>query len=110
MPCLFAVFAGLFPRITDIIILIARPNQFMKAFNDKWWWAILGIIFLPFTTLMYVVILTWGVGGINGWDWFWLIMAVFLDISHYAHTGYNNRSAIPGYYPDYTKTTQPPAV
>ncbi len=53
MPCLFALFAGMFPRIADIFIWIARPTQFMNSFNDKWWWAILGIIFLPFTTLMY---------------------------------------------------------
>ncbi len=63
MPCLFALFAGMFPRIADIFIWIARPTQFMNSFNDKWWWAILGIIFLPFTTLMYVI-LTWGVGGL----------------------------------------------
>ena len=99
MPCLFAVLAGMFPRLADIIIWIARPNQFMNSFNDKWWWGVLGIIFLPFTTLMYVI-LTWGVGGrIYGWDWFWLIIAVFLDLSHYAHTAYNNRTAYPGYTP-----------
>ena len=62
MPCLFALFAGMFPRIADIFIWIARPTQFMNSFNDKWWWAILALIFLPFTTLMYVL-LTWGVGG-----------------------------------------------
>ena len=105
MPCLFALFAGMFPRLADIIIWIARPTQFMNSFNDKWWWAILGIIFLPFTTLMYTI-LAWGAGGVAGWDWFWIILAVFLDISHYAHTAYNNRNAIPGYTPT---PTQPAA-
>jgi|SRR5512137_2975447 hypothetical protein len=96
MGCLFILFAGMFPRLADIFIWIARPTQFMNAFNDKIIWPILGIIFLPFTTLMYVI-LAWGVGSINGWDWFWLILAVFLDISHYAHTAYNNRSSIAAY-------------
>ena len=98
MFCCFAIFAGMFPRLADILIWIARPAKFSAAFGGSWLWPILGIIFLPFTTLMYVI-LTWGVGGIYGWDWFWLIMAVFLDLSHYAHTAYNNRNAIPGYTP-----------
>ncbi len=36
MPCLFALFAGMFPRIADIFIWIARPTMFMNAFNDRW--------------------------------------------------------------------------
>jgi hypothetical protein len=92
------MFAGLFPRLADIFLWIARPTQFMNAFNNKWWWAILGIIFLPFTTLMFVF-LEFGAGGINGWDWLWLGLAVLLDLSHYAHTAYNHREAIPGYTP-----------
>ena len=98
MPCLFALFAAMFPRIADIFIWIARPAYFNNAFNDKWWWGILGIIFLPFTTLMYLI-LVYGVGGIYGWDWFWLVLAVFVDLSHYAHTAYNNKNALPGYTP-----------
>jgi hypothetical protein len=104
MPCLFALFAGIFPRIADIFIWIARPAMFMNAFNGKYIWPILGIIFLPFTTLMYILLWSPGV-GIYGWDWFWLFMAVFLDISHYAHTAYNNREAIPGYTPTPTQPT-----
>ena len=98
MPCLFVLFAGMFPRLADIFIWIARPTMFMNAFNDKWWWPVLGIIFLPFTTLMYAI-MAWGGGSVNGWDWFWIVLAVFLDLSHYAHTAYNNRNAIPGYTP-----------
>ncbi len=98
MPCLFVLFAGMFPRLADIFIWIARPTQFNAAFNGSWLMPLLGIIFLPFTTLMYLM-LAWGVGVVNGWDWFWIVLAVFLDISHYAHTAYNNRAAIPGYTP-----------
>jgi hypothetical protein len=96
MPCLFALFAGMFPRLADIFIWIARPQMINAAFGGSWLWPILGIIFLPFTMLMYVILWSPGI-GLYGWDWFWLILAVFLDLSHYAHTAYNNRSAIPGY-------------
>jgi hypothetical protein len=105
MLCLFALFAGMFPRFADIIIWIARPTMFMNAFNNKWWWAILGIIFLPFTTLMYIILWSPGV-GLYGWDWFWIVLAVFLDLGHLSHTAYTNRNAIPGYTP---APTQPAA-
>ena len=95
MPCLFAMFAGLFPRLGTLFIWLARPSYFSAAFGGSWFWPILGIIFLPFTTLMYVIL--WSATGLTGWDWMWLILAVVIDIMHYAGTGYYNRSRIPGY-------------
>ena len=98
MPCLFAMFAGFFPRIGTLLLWLARPALFSAAFGGAWLWPVLGIIFLPFTTLMYVIL--WGpAGNLTGWDWLWLIMAVFLDISHYASAGYANRDRIPGFNP-----------
>ncbi len=102
MPCLFALFAGMFPRIADIFIWIARPTMVSTAFKGSWLWPLLGIIFLPFTTLMYIILWSSGV-GLYGWDWFWLVLAVVLDLGHYGHTAYNNRSAIPGYTPPPTQ-------
>lgn len=96
MPCLFAILAGLFPRIADLLIWLARPTQFMAPFNGMYLWPILGIIFLPFTTLMYVFMWTPGV-GLNGWDWLWLGLAVVLDISHFGTTAWSNRNQVPGY-------------
>ncbi len=60
MPCLFAMFAGFFPRLGTLFIWIARPVMFNAAFGGSWLWPILGIIFLPFTTLMYVILLDAG--------------------------------------------------
>ena len=96
MPCLFAFLAVMFPRVADILLWIARPTQFMAPFNGNYLWPILGIIFLPFTTLIYVFVWTPGV-GIIGWDWLWLGLAVFLDIAHWTQTGWQNRGQIPGY-------------
>lgn len=95
MPCLFVLLAGMFPRVADILLWIARPNFFLNAFGGSWIWPLLGIIFLPFTTLMYVLL--WSPTGLVGWDWLWLGVAVLLDLMHYAHTVVNNRNAIPGY-------------
>jgi hypothetical protein len=59
-------------------------------------WPALGIIFLPWTTLMYLIV--WSpVTGIYGLDWLWLVLAVLADLSTYAGGGYGNRDRIPGY-------------
>lgn len=96
MGCLFAMFAGFFPRLGTLFIWLARPQLFAAAFGGAWLWPLLGILFLPFTTLMYVILWSPGI-GLTAWDWLWLIMAVFLDISHYATAGYANRDRLPGY-------------
>lgn len=94
MPCLFILMAGVFPRLADILIWLARPRMFSAAFGGSWLVPLLGIVFLPFTTLMYVIL--WSPTGLTGWDWLWLVLAVVLDLSHYGHTAYTNRSALPG--------------
>lgn len=96
MPCCFAIFAGMFPRFGTLFIWIARPKMFSAAFNGGWILPILGIIFLPFTTLMYVILWSPGV-GLYGWDWFWIVLAVVIDIGHWSTNVYHNRNRIPGY-------------
>ena len=98
MGCLFAMFAGVFPRAADVILWIARPNLFLAPFDGNWLWPLLGILFLPLTTLFYVVMWTPGV-GLNGFDWVWLALALMLDISHMAASGYANRERVPGMAP-----------
>jgi hypothetical protein len=83
MPCLFALFAGFFPRVADLLLWIARPTQFMAPFNGNYLWPILGVVFLPFTTLFYVILWRPGV-GITGLDWLWIGMAVFFDLTSLA--------------------------
>ena len=94
MGCLFALFAGLFPRLALFIVWVAKPALVSAAFST-WLVPLLGIIFLPFTTLMYVLLWSGGV-GLVGFDWFWLVLAVFLDISHWGATAYSNRDRLPG--------------
>ena len=72
MACLFALLGGLFPRFALIIVWIARPKMVDAAF-DTWIWPLLGLLFLPFATLIYVVL--WQAGGLSGWDWFWVFLA-----------------------------------
>jgi hypothetical protein len=80
MGCLFAIFAGLFPRLALFIVWVARPAMVAAAFNT-WLIPLLGIIFLPFATLMYVILYTAGF-GLTGWEWFWVILAGTFDLAH----------------------------
>ena len=93
--CLFAVLAGLFPRIAFAIFWIARPGIVSAAFGGFLFWPLLGLIFLPFTTLMYTIL--WGPGGLTGFDWLWVAIAFLLDLGHYSYSAYQNRAMVPGY-------------
>jgi len=92
--CLFALFAGIFPRLGLFIIWIARPVLVDAAF-DTWIFPLLGIIFLPFSTLIYVVLYTPGI-GLTGWEWFWVVLCALLDITHWV-ASISQRRQIPGY-------------
>jgi hypothetical protein len=65
------------------------------AFNT-WIWPLLGFIFLPWTTLMYVAVAPTGTGSVTGFDWVWLGLAVIVDIASYGGGAYGNREKIPG--------------
>ena len=83
MGCLFAMFAGVFPRAADVILWIARPNMFLAPFDGNWWWPLLGLIFLPWTTLMYTIVWS-AVGGVHGANWIAVALGVFLDLLSYS--------------------------
>ena len=93
MGCVFALFAGIFPRLALLILWIARPARIDAAF-DTWLLPLLGIIFLPFATLIYVLLYTPGV-GLTGWEWFWVVVAGLFDIAHWA-AGASQRNQLPG--------------
>jgi hypothetical protein len=52
-----------------------------RAF-DTWYWPLLGLIFFPWTTLMYVI--AWAPGGVSGfWDVLLIVLGVMLDLGTY---------------------------
>jgi hypothetical protein len=101
--------AGFTPRLAALVLWLARPHMWSAAFNGNWFWPLLGVIFLPFTTIMYVILWT-PVVGLTGWDWMWLVLAVFCDVAHYSSTAYSNRNQIPGYSSSTPSTPSGPSV
>ncbi len=55
-----------------------------------------------------MVVILWSPTGLAGWDWFWLVMAVVIDVMHHSSTAYSNRYQIPGYKPATTAPGTPP--
>jgi hypothetical protein len=89
MGCLLALLAALSPRFVIFLFWLARPVQFDAAFGGPII-PLLGILFLPFTTLMYVLVYTPGV-GLAGSDWIWVGIALIIDISHTAAVATDQR-------------------
>jgi hypothetical protein len=95
MCCIITSLFLLGPRAAALIWWLINPLRFSAAFSS-FIWPILGIIFLPWTTLMYLIV--WSpVTGFYGLDWLWLGLGVLADIATYAGGGYGNRERIPGY-------------
>ena len=94
--CLTA-FISMFARIMLLFVWIARPVMVNASFST-FILPCLGFLFLPFTTLMYVI-LKQGVGTIQGLDWLWLFLAVILDFATIGGAGAANRNRIPAGYP-----------
>ncbi len=84
MGCLLVLLSAFAPRLIVIFAWIARPAYFGAVF-DTWIFPLLGLIFLPFTTLIWLLV---GAPpqGVAGLDWLWVTLAVLLDLSHYAST------------------------
>lgn len=98
MACLFAILASAFPRLALLFVWLFTSLVY-RAF-DTFIIPLLGIIFLPFTTLMYVLAYIPGI-GLTGWGWFFVILGVFLDMGAYGGSAAANRTRMPGYSSPY---------
>jgi len=94
--CLLALGIGLAPRIFLILAWIFS-ERWDIVWQGNWFLPLLGIIFLPYTTVMYM--LSWNaVTGITGWDWLWIALGVMLDIMKWSSwIKYRNENE---YYPE----------
>jgi hypothetical protein len=83
--CLLAVVGSFFPRIALLLMWIFT-TYVDRAFTS-FIWPLLGLIFLPFTTIFYC--LSWNpvTHGVHGAAWIWVIIGLLLDLGSYASGG-----------------------
>lgn len=93
MCCLLLALFALGPRFALALEWIFG-HRVQHAFAH-WWWPLLGLIFAPWTTLMYTIV--WSVGGVHGAAWIAVGLGVVLDLFSYssrqAQKMYRQRSA-----------------
>jgi hypothetical protein len=81
MCCTFLLAFGIGPRIALVFWWIFGTT--IGAATSTWIWPLLGLIFAPWTTLMYFLV--WGpVYGVSGWGWVAVGIGVFLDLATYS--------------------------
>jgi hypothetical protein len=90
MCCFFTALMLFGPRLAILVWYIYRPIYVNAAFGS-FIWGLLGWLFLPWTSLMYIAIYP---GGIIGFDWIFLGLGVFADMAGY-FGGYRNRERVP---------------
>jgi len=99
--CLIASAIAFAPRVMLVLAWIFSDRW--DVVWDTWIWPLLGIIFLPYTTIM--AYLVWSPTGFQGWDWMWIGLGVILDIMKWQQVA-ANRQSVPGYPSD---EGEPPA-
>ena len=89
--CCFITALMLFgPRLAILVWWIYTPVYISSLFQS-WIWPLLGWVFLPWSTLMYMTVAG---GGIVGFDWIILGIGIFADIGTYLG-GYRERERAP---------------
>jgi hypothetical protein len=93
MGCFLVLFALISPRLALFFVLVFS-DWIAQAFEGGWVLPVLGFFLLPWTTLAYVVM--WEIGdGVDGFAWFIVIFAFFVDLLSYSRTSQarNGRSS-----------------
>ena len=93
--CLLAFGAAVAPRVILVLAWI---------FSDRWalvWGSdflapLLGILLLPYTTIMYMLAVTITPTGtsIEGFAWLWIALGLFLDIWKWAQVIANRQAGV----------------
>jgi len=98
--CLLAYSAAVAPRVILVLAWIFS-ERWPLVWQGEFLLPLLGIIFLPYTTIMYL--LSWTLtGGIEGWDWMWILLGLFLDLMKWSQVFANRKEAMAQtqrYYP-----------
>jgi len=82
VPCLIALFALIGPRVA--LVFTAIFSDMISRAIDSLIVAFLGFLFLPWTTLAYVVFYDVGSGReVRGIEWFLVGLAFLVDIGSY---------------------------
>ena len=78
MGCFVVLFALISPRLA-LFALFLFSDLLSRAY-DSWIVPLLGFFLLPWTTLAYAVMWSAGTHGVNGFEWFIVVLAFLFDL------------------------------
>ena len=84
--CLFALLAAATPRLA-LVLMWLFTGWIGRAF-DSFIIPLLGFIFLPLTTVIYVLAYP---GGLSTFEWILLVLGVVIDLGSYGGGAYGRR-------------------
>ncbi|MBK8031440.1 MAG: hypothetical protein J0M07_24920 [Anaerolineae bacterium] len=90
MCCLITILLLIGPRAAALLWAITDQARWQATF-DNLIIPIMGILFLPWTTLAYVAV---AAGGVEGIEWVWLIIAFLIDMGSSSGGAYKNRGRL----------------
>jgi hypothetical protein len=90
MCCLISALLLFGPRVAFLAywLLTVRGAAQVRAAFDNWLVPLLGVIFLPWTALAYVVFFP-----VAGFEWFLVVVAFLIDLAAYGG-GYRSRGTV----------------
>ena len=88
----FVLMLGAFAPRLALALMALFNDEITKAFDGSWVVPLIGWFLLPYTTLTYVLI-SWWQEGVEGFMWFFVILAFVADLGSYVG-GYSRRSDI----------------
>jgi hypothetical protein len=89
--CLFALLAVLSPRAALVILWLFTPLV-QTVFEGRWLLPLLGLLVLPFTTLIYVLVVG-ALGPTTFWGWVMVLFGLAMDVRGY-YDGYVHRDQL----------------
>jgi hypothetical protein len=84
--CLLALVGAVAPRLA-LILMWLFTDMLGRAF-DSFILPLLGFLFLPLTTVIYVFV---SPGGLGTFDWILLVVGILIDLGSYGGGAYGRR-------------------
>ena len=92
MGCVWIVLALLVPRVA--IVLAFLFTRWLEAAFDTWVWPVLGLLFMPYTTLAYTAAAVSTGHRITGGWIVLIVIAVLVDVAHWGGGVHRRRSIV----------------
>lgn len=96
MCCGIAILGILGPRALILFWWLTDPTRWSVTFSGEAILPALGFLFLPWTTIMYV--LFWAVGGLTPLGWVFVGLGLLADLGTYGGGALGNKDQVQTYY------------